>query len=201
MSKGTFDSVTLSVCAGCCKTELHAPINNLVVCLDINKKSLASGLVNSKMHNKKNVVICNFNMKNMNQLLAQIHSVSINKGVTFKTNVLFQHPSPSVNGDFKDACISCFSAIANSIVCEIVYVFDYTDNGICFSRDILLACIPSNVEGQTIVSPQTDISCETDISKVFHPTFKIILPRVGWAMLKSRKFTSKEMAVTVVYKK
>ena len=109
MSKGTFDSVTLSVCAGCCKTELHAPINNLVVCLDINKKSLASGLVNSKMHNKKNVIICNFNMKNMNQLLAQIHSVSINKGVTFKTNVLFQHPSPSVNGDFKDACISCFS--------------------------------------------------------------------------------------------
>ena len=121
---------------------MHTPDNLLVVCLDINKTSLASGLVNSKINKRKNMLIRNFNMKYTHELLNHLHLLSAKHNTTFDSSILFQHPSPNINDDFKLACHSCVQALVHSKVTDVLFVFDYMENKNCFSWDTLLSCLP-----------------------------------------------------------
>ena len=184
----------VSVCAGRCETELQASKSTLVICLDIDKRSLYAGaMVGRYLHQSKNVLFHPFNMGSEDEatnLLQLIHA--LNDQVVENLDlaegcihILFQHPSPSRDSrSIRNIAVAthycCIGFLYN--VSTIDFVYDENESGNTWTYDTLCKVCSLCTEGG-VYSRATCIS-ETHDDMVDHPTFGKIL-KSGWAKMKS----------------
>lgn len=182
-----YEKLVVSIGCGSCETELHAPENHLVVCIDINRRSLFAATYNYSRSSRKNLIISHHNMQD--GVYHVLESVCATYSVPVV--VLFQHPSPARDGANRWALCSagkdCISCLLSGHVNEIHFVFDYVQGRNCWTKASLekaftKQCMPDMIADILVSEPH--VVSETGSKKVEHPVFGAI-PRAGWADMKS----------------
>ena len=193
LNRSRFDRIVVSLCCGACETELHAPSNTLMVCLDISQACISAASTNYSLSQKDNLILAKFDMKHTSDLLNGITNGVRKMGIVLYAAVLFQHPSPAITKSIRSAFSACTAALRAGIFSSVFIVYDSKPGGNCWSRDSVVASFLAN---DLLVSEEM-IMQTGDGRTVMHPAIGCIIPRVGWALMKSASLKAKEVALEV----
>jgi hypothetical protein len=183
-TSGNFQRIIVSPCAGRCETESLS--NDLVLCLDIDRRALYSGRLVGKVMKQTNIIRFYFDMSNgLLQLLTRLKN-KIGAPVV----VLFQHPSPSMLEKSRTAIANagsdCIKALQQSLIVSVHFVFDYRKDKKCWSKELLYSAFTNNLNGNVATGVKASASVTISEFKetlVKHPVFGNV-SRVGWAKMK-----------------
>ena len=177
------DQVVISLGSGSGATEMSADFP--VLCLDIDRKAVYSGIVNLKGNcvGKKNKTFHSYfdfrKSKDLFDIIKVLKKVLPN--TTFK--ILFQHPNPKIKKAYSGTGVTCVECLRLGLVKEIHFVYDFRANSTCWTKQsIINHFVGENNERNLKIGEEYNISEEGN-EYVIHPVFGNTV-RMGWAVMK-----------------
>ena len=176
--------IVVSVGAGSGVTELSSSI--LTLCVDINKRSLFTGLsqIDGEISTSSTIFALMDYSTDITKLLEGIKNALPGKVI----HVLLQHPNPSIDEDNRSKLALLFESLRlsllNGISYNVTFVYDFSTNRNTWTKATLQSLFMHNSnESHFNVTVENLVSCKGD-NNVNHPLFGIT-KRYGWAAMRN----------------
>ena len=181
--------IILSMGCGNGATELLS--EKLCLCLDVDRRSIFSGMIQlhrSENINSSRIVFGIFDYsKGLSNLCSSVKSL-VNKEQVIK--VLFQHPTPSSNEGIRKKFCSALRQVRNamikSFVTEAVFVYDFDENRNTWTDQYILDLFFDGIESsnkERFTYSRFAITSNED-DTVTHPIFGNI-KKLGWGKMRN----------------
>lgn len=188
-----FNRIVLSLCGGRGETECQAKSDDLVVCLDTDRRSLFTGKFMARFitGSKKNVIFSKFDYSHGLFDFVRLVQLAANLPVI----LLFQHPSPSADEKSRQALQTAVYESAKSLQLgyssSIYFIFDCnstvgknTWSYLTLTKFVIQSIRSLQSEYESfVISDEETLSSPSD-TEVDHLIFGKI-DKVGWAQKKS----------------
>lgn len=155
----------------------------LCICLDVSKRALFCANLRLSLTSKTNLIIRYFNWKQ--DILDLLYHLSTHKFPLI--NVMFQHPSPNVNRDyresFSEAGMQSLLSLKLGRIHAVYIIFDFIHGKHCWSQKSVQKCF-TKYWCDDIIATASCISGSQD-KEIKHPIFGK-MQRMGWAKHKNQ---------------